>query len=155
MECPFHSSLSSCKISKSLLQIALLRPLTACAHTHTQGLISQVAVLLSHFSSVRLCATPQMAAHQAPLSLGFSRQEHWSGLPFPSAVHASEVAQSFLTLHNPMHCSLPGSSIHGIFQARVLEWDAIAFSKARLGSSILSCYMTLSLALSAESVKSH
>ena len=39
-------------------------------------------LLLSCFSHVRLCATPQTAAHQAPLSLGFSRQEHWSGLPF-------------------------------------------------------------------------
>ena len=36
-----------------------------------------------------LCATPQTAAHQAPLSLGFSRQEHWGGLPFPSPVHES------------------------------------------------------------------
>ena len=44
----------------------------------------------------------------------------------------SEVAQSCLTLHNPMDCSLPGSSIHGIFQARVLEWGAIAFSKNEL-----------------------
>ena len=40
----------------------------------------------------------------------------------------SEVAQSCPTLHNPMDCSLPGFSIHGIFQARVLEWDAITFS---------------------------
>ena len=47
-------------------------------------------LLLSHFSSVRLCATPKMAAYQAPLSLGFSRQEHWSGLPFPSPMHESE-----------------------------------------------------------------
>ena len=47
-------------------------------------------LLLSHFSRVQLCATPEMAAHQAPLSLGFSRQEHWSGLPFPSPVHESE-----------------------------------------------------------------
>ena len=47
-------------------------------------------LLLSHFSRVRLCATPQMAAHQAPLSLGFSRQEHWSGLPFPSPMRESE-----------------------------------------------------------------
>ena len=46
-------------------------------------------VLLSHFSSVRLCATPWTVAHQAPLSLGFSRQEHWSGLPFPSPMHES------------------------------------------------------------------
>ena len=40
----------------------------------------------------------------------------------------SEVAQSCPTLSNPMDCSLPGSSVHGIFQARVLEWVAIAFS---------------------------
>ena len=40
----------------------------------------------------------------------------------------SEVAQSCLTLGDPMDCSVPGSSIHGIFQARVLEWGAIAFS---------------------------
>ena len=40
----------------------------------------------------------------------------------------SEVAQSYLTLSNPLDCSLPGSSTHGIFQARVLEWVAIAFS---------------------------
>ena len=47
-------------------------------------------LLLSRFRRVRLCATPQMAAHEAPLSLGFSRQEHWSGLPFPSPMHQSE-----------------------------------------------------------------
>ena len=41
----------------------------------------------------------------------------------------SEVAQSCLTPSDPMDCSLPGSSVHGIFQARVLEWSAIAFSE--------------------------
>ena len=40
----------------------------------------------------------------------------------------SEVAQSSPTLSDPMDCSLPGSSVHGIFQARVLEWGSIAFS---------------------------
>ena len=43
----------------------------------------------------------------------------------------TEVAQSCPTLSDPMDCSLPGSSIHGIFQARVLEWVAIAFSKSQ------------------------
>ena len=47
-------------------------------------------LLLSRFSRVKLCATPQTAAHQAPLSLGFFQQEHWSGLPFPSLVHERE-----------------------------------------------------------------
>ena len=41
----------------------------------------------------------------------------------------SEVTQPCLTLCDPMDCSLPGSSVHGIFQARVLEWGAIAFSE--------------------------
>jgi len=44
----------------------------------------------------------------------------------------SEVAQSCPTLSDPMDCSLPGSSVHGIFQARVLEWGAIALSKLAL-----------------------
>ena len=85
-------------------------------------------LLLGRFSHVRLCATPETAAHQAPPSLGFSRQEHWSGLPFPSPMHESEVAQSCLTLSDPVERGLWGFSVHGIFQARVLEWGAIAFS---------------------------
>ena len=52
--------------------------------------LEEVLLLLSHFSHVRLCVTPQTTAHQAPPSLGFSRQEHWSGLPFPSPMHESE-----------------------------------------------------------------
>ena len=91
-------------------------------------------LLLSRFSHVWLCATRETAAHQAPPSLGFSRQEHWSGLPFPSAMCESEVAQSCPTPSDPMDCSPPGSSIHGILQARVLEWVATAFS---------SCFMSL------------
>ena len=95
-------------------------------------MINAAADVLSHLSRVKLCTTPQTAVHQAPPSLGFSRQEHWSGLPFPSPMHEvkseREVAQSCPTLSNPMDCGLPGSSVHGIFQERVLEWDAIAFS---------------------------
>ena len=51
----------------------------------------------------------------------------------------SEVAQSCLTLSDPMDCSLPGSSVHGIFQARVLEWGAIAFYLVGTKSAVLSC----------------
>jgi len=85
-------------------------------------------LLLSHFSRVQLCATPYTAVYQAPPSLGFSRQEHWSGLRFPSPMHESEVSQACPTPSDPMDCSPPGPSVHGIFQARVLEWVAIAFS---------------------------
>ena len=90
------------------------------------------ACMLSCFSCVQLCATPYTAAHQAPLSLGFSRQEYWSGLPFPSPMHAcmhAKSLQSCLTLCNPMDSSPPDSSVHGILQARVLEWVAISFSR--------------------------
>ena len=96
-------------------------------------LLLLLMLLLSRFSRVVLTlCNPTDGTHQAPPSLGFSRQEHWSGLPFPSPMHErkseSEVTQSCLTLSDPMDCSLPGSFIHGIFQARVLEWVAIAFS---------------------------
>ena len=50
-------------------------------------------LLLSRFSRVRLCVTPKMAAHQAPLSLGFSRQKYWHGLPFPSPMQACTLSR--------------------------------------------------------------
>ena len=55
----------------------------------------------------------------------------------------SEVAQSCPTLSDPMDCSPPGSSIHGIFQARILEWGAIAFSMTNLDSILKSRDITL------------
>ena len=72
--------------------------------------------------------------------MGFSRQEHWSGLPFPSPMKVkseSEVAQSCLTLSDPMDYSPPGSSVHGVLQARVPEWGAIAFSAVDMSLSKL------------------
>ena len=91
-----------------------------------------ILLLLSHFSRVRLCATPQTAAHQAPLPQDSPGKNTGVGchclLQCMKVKSESEVAQSYLTLREPMDCSLPGSSVHGIFQARVLEWGAIAFS---------------------------
>ena len=111
-------------------------------------------------SHVRLFATPWTVAYQAPLSVGFSRQEYWSGLPFPSPgalpnpgtepglphcrqmlYHLNhqgssgnpkdtkkslkvKVAQSYPTLCDPM-----GYTVHGIIQARILEWVAFLFSR--------------------------
>ena len=111
-------------------------------------------LLLSRFSRVRLCATPETAAHQALPSLGFSRQEHWSGLLFPSPMQESEseVTQWCLILSDPMDCSPPGSSIHGIFQAKVLEWVPLPFLKPILAThfsfplpklAITSCFKDL------------
>ena len=76
-------------------------------------------LLLSRFSHVRLCATPQTGAHQAPLSLGFSRQEQWSGLPFPSPVHESE---KWKWSHSVVSDS---SWPHGLQPTRLLRpWDS-------------------------------
>ena len=55
-------------------------------NTQTSSYKLAAAAAVSRFSRVRLCATPQTADHQAPPPLGFSRQEHWSGLPFPSPI---------------------------------------------------------------------
>ena len=103
-------------------------------------------------SRVWLFATPWTVAYQAPPSMGFSRQECWSGLPFPSpgnlpdpgietgspALQADALlseppkymcVQSCWTLWDNMDFSPPDSSVYGIFQARILEWVAISYSK--------------------------
>ena len=81
---------------------------------------------------------------ESVLPMFSSRSFIVSGLTFGSLIHfefifmygvrkcsaaAAKLLQSCLTLNDPMDCSLPASSVHGIFQARVLEWVAIAFSE--------------------------
>ena len=104
--------------------------------------------------------------------MGFFRQEYWSGLPFPPGnlldpgiepkspaladrffttesfgKAPSEVAQLCSTLRDPMDCSPPGSSVHGIFQARILEWVAISYSRDLPDPGIeLTCRVSLVLA---------
>ena len=73
-----------------------------------------------------------MAAHQAPRPWDSPGKNTGVGRHFllqcMKVKSESEVSQSCLTPSDPMDCSLPGPSLHGIFQARVLEWGAIAFS---------------------------
>ena len=86
-------------------------------------------MLPSCFSHVQLSATPWTAAYQASLSVGFSTGVGCHFLLQCMKVGSeSEVTQSCPTLSDPMDCSPPGSSIHGMFRARVLEWGATAFS---------------------------
>ena len=68
----------------------LILPLRVFSFPILLFILLTLLLLLSHYSRVRLCATPETAAHQASLSLEFSRQEHWSGLPFPSPMQDSE-----------------------------------------------------------------
>ena len=67
----------------------------ALENQHLTHIHTWLLLLLSRFSRFRLCVTPKMAAHQAPPSLGFSRQEHWSGLPFPSPTHLAGGVKSY------------------------------------------------------------
>ena len=89
-------------------------------------------LLLSHFSHVRLCGPHRQQPTRLPRPWGSPGKNTGVGCHFllqcMKGKSQSEVAQSCPTLRDPMVCSLPGSSIHGIFQARVLEWGAIAFS---------------------------
>ena len=62
-------------------------------------------LLLSRFSRIRLCGTPQTAAHQAPLSMGFSRQEHWSGVPLVQE-HESEYENHTVTWEHSLRIIL-------------------------------------------------
>ena len=98
------------------------------------------ACVLSRFSPVQLFVTPWTGAQQAPLSMGFSRQEYWSGLPCPPpgdlphtgiepmslmSLALGLLALSCLTLCDPMNCSPPGSSIHGILQEKDFLFQGI------------------------------
>ena len=119
-----------------------------------------INIIVQSLSHVWFFTTLWTVACQAPLPMEISRQEYWSGLPFPSLGDIPEaelepaspalagrfftteppgkpqatvlsvlVAQSCLTLYNPMDCSLPGTSAYGILQARILECVSIPFTR--------------------------
>ena len=89
-------------------------------------LLCSAACAAKSLSHVRLCVTPWKAAHEAPPSLGFSRKEYWSGLPFPSPMHACILSCfSHVPLCDPMDSSPPGSSVPGILQEEY--WSGLPF----------------------------
>ena len=89
---------------------------------------SVLLLLLSHFCRVQLCVTPKTAATRLPHPWDSPGKNTGVGCHFflqcMKVKSESEVAQSCPTLSDPMDCSFPGSSTHGIFRARVLEWGA-------------------------------
>ena len=95
-------------------------------------------LLLSRVSHVQLCATHRWQPTRLCRPWDSPGKNTGVGCHFllqcMKVKSESEVAQSCLTLCDPMNCSPPGSSVHGIFQARVLEWGAIAFSSRHSGS---------------------
>ena len=98
--------------------------------------LSMELLLFSHFSRVRLCETHRQQPTRLPCPRDSPGKNTGVGCYFllqcMKVKNESEVTQLCLTLCNPMDCSLPGSSAHGIFQARVLEWGTIAFSEETL-----------------------
>ena len=99
--------------------VEVLTPGTSeCDYLEMEPLKRWLLLLLSHFNRVQLCATPETAAHQAPPSLGFSRQEHWSGLPFPSPMHESEKWKGARSVVSDSWW------LHGLQPTRLLHpWD--------------------------------
>ena len=100
-----------------------------CIILHSIILYSILLLLLSRFSRVRLCDPIDGSPPGSWDSPGKTGVGCHFLLQHMKVKSECEVIQLCLTLCHPMDCSLPGSSIHGIFQARVLEWGAIAFSK--------------------------
>ena len=90
-------------------------------------------LLLSHFSHVRLCAPHRRQPTRLPRPWDSPGKNTGVGCHFllqcMKVKSESELTQLCPTLSDPMDCSLPGSSAHGILRARVLEWGAIAFSR--------------------------
>ena len=141
---PYISSSSPCLI----LEVS---PGDSCPEPGSEYLTKVNEVAVCRTLRLHVLSPTRLLRRQ---SMEFLRQEYWSGLLFPSpgdlpdpeiepgspALQTdalpsepqgspSEVAQSCPTLCDPMDCHLPGSSVHGIFQARALEWVAISFSR--------------------------
>ena len=110
-----------CDIYHTSLSITFMNPQwknILSAHFIPLLLLLLLLLLLSRFSRVWLCVTPWTAAYQASPSMGFSRQEHWTGLPFPSPIHESGKWR--------WSCSVVSNSWrpHGLQLTRLLHpWD--------------------------------
>ena len=139
-----------------------------CSQRWRRSMLLLLLLQLSCFSRVRLCATPEMAPTRLPHPWDSPGKNTGVGCHFllqcMKVKSESEVVQSCPTPSDPADCCLPGSSVHRIFQARVLEWGAIAFSEkeargikiifrlsSRLTDSNTNCYKLLS-ALTSELV---
>ena len=109
--------------------------------------MKKLLLLLSRFSRVRLVQPHRRQPTRLPHPWDSPGKNAGVGCHFllqcMKVKSESEVAQSCLTLSDPMDCSLPGSCVHGIFQARVLEWGVIAFSMTKLDSILKSRDITL------------
>ena len=135
----FENFSSALNVGKSTPVGTLLRWYWVEINSHI-GLLLLLPPPPSHFSRVRLCATPQTAAHQAPLSLGFSRQEHGSGLPLPSPVHACMLShlshvQLCAILWRAAHQAPPSTGF-----SRQEYWSRLPFKQIKPKKKVKFCY---------------
>ena len=127
------------------LLVILLRSCTLGIFTDKiDFIIVFMLLLLSCFSRVRLCVTPQTAAYQVPHPWDSPGKNTGVGCHFllqcMKVKSEGEVTQSCLSVSDPMDCSPPDSFIYGIFQARVQEWGAIAFSSIYASIQKNNCF---------------
>ena len=124
----------SAQLKQCFKVVCITSNITVIIANISQGLFLRL-LLLSCFSRVRLCDPIDRSPPGSPVSWDSPSKNAGVGCHFllqcMKVKSQSEVAQSCLTLSDPMDCSLPGSSVHGIFQARVLEWGTIAFSVSK------------------------
>ena len=139
-----HSSKASILLCSAFFIVQLSHPYLTPGKTialtrwtfvdKVMSLLFNMLSKVKSLSCVQLLVTTWTAAYQAAPSMGFSRQEHWSGVPLPSlmlyAAAAAKSLQLCPTLCDPIDGSPPGSPIPGILQARTLEWVTISFSNA-------------------------
>ena len=140
-----HSSKASILLCSAFFIVQLSHPYMITGKT--------IALTAAAAKSLQSCPTLSdpidTAAHQAPPPRPWDSPGKNTGvgchflLQCVKVKSESEVAQSCLTLSNPMDCSPPGSSVHGIFQARVLEWGAFAFSIALTRQTFVGKVMSL------------
>ena len=106
--------------------------------------LTLLLLLLSRFSRVRLCVAPKTAAHQALLSLGFSRQEYWSGLPFPSPIYARMLSH----FSRVQLCATPWTAAHqaplSMEFSRQEYWSGLPFPSP-IHARMLSCFSPVQL----------
>ena len=136
----FENFSSALNFGKGTPVGTLLRWYWVEINSHIGLLLLLLLLLPSHFSRVRLSATQQTAAHQAPPSLGFSRQERWSGLPFPSPVHACMLShlshvQFCVILWTAAHQAPPSTGF-----SRQEYWSRLPFKQIKPKEKVKFCH---------------
>ena len=105
--------------------------------------MANLLLLLSYFSRARLCVTPQMAAHQAPLPTGFPQQEYWSRLPFPSPMTNLEIVLKSTEKALPTKVHLVKAKVFPVLMYGCESWTKKKAEHQRIDAFKLWCWRRL------------